>query len=255
MNAFVNYCDPHRWKFESIESAIISVTVGRQSQLPINLDSIVQEIGVTIKYTHCSDGFTHFRPGGPIIHLSTAVSSARGRFIVAHELAHILLRNPEAIHLIEYRGQAEMLDNEEDLANRIAGALLVPDNWVEDIKRERLSVARLWEVANRAGIPLSMLIRRMESAGVDIALMHWRHGKRSWQVIDRPGMPFSLHGHVEISALGRRTLDYLGREESEVVIDCRINGRWARIKGRGLRFGSRGEHVFQFLAPQEDIIL
>jgi IrrE N-terminal-like domain len=219
----------------------------------VNLDLIVDQIGAAVRYKYCRDAFTHFQPNGPVIYLSTATSASRKRFILAHELAHIIIRNPTAIQLIEQHGKTKLLENEEDLANRIAGALLVPDNWVEGIRRTRLSPVRLWEVARRAGIPISTLVTRIESTGIDIALLHWRRGRRSWHVVDRPGTPPFMHGYVEISALGRRALDYLGREESEIITDCRINGIWARINGRGFSPGNRDGHVFQFLAPKSDI--
>ena len=238
---------------QQIESVIISATIGQQRQLPVNLDLIIDQIGAVVRYRYCRDAFTHFQANGPIIYLSTATSASRKRFILAHELAHIILRDSTAIQLIEEHGKAELLENEEDLANRIARALLVPDNWVEGMRRTRLSPVRLWEVARRAGIPVSMLVTRIESAGIDIALLHWRRGRRSWHVVDRPGTPLFMHGQVEISALGRRVLDYLGHEESEIITDCRINDVWTRINGRGFSLGSRGEHAFQFLAPKNDI--
>lgn len=255
MSVYMNNVDVCDMQLEPIESAIISVTVGMQRQLPVSLDLVLQRIGAAVNYIQCSDAFTHFQPSGPTIYLSPAASNVKARFILAHELAHVMLRSRAAAGLIEDRGLARLLDNEEDLANRIAGTLLVPDNWIERIRRTQFAPAQIWELARLAEIPLPMLIRRMKSAGTDIALLHWKHGKRSWQVIDRPGIPFFLHGHVEISALSRRTFDHLGREESDVIIDCHISDRWARIRGRGYRFGARGEHVLQFLAPKTDIML
>ena len=238
---------------QHIESVIISATIGRQKQLPVDLNLILREVGAAVRYTCCPNAFTHFQPAGPVIYLSTTAPNIRTRFMIAHELAHIILRTPAAIQLIENRGQTQLLEDEEDLANRIAGTLLVPDDWVEDMKRSLPTPAMLAGVAHQAGIPISLLVTRMKNAGVDIALIHWRRGKRSWQVIDRPGTPLSLHGCIEISAFGRRALDYLGHEESEVVTDCRVNGSWTRIKGRGFRFGNRNEHAFQFFAPRNDM--
>src|ERR1700722_4500037 len=89
----ISICDT---QLEPIESAIISATVGMQKQLPVSLDLVLQRIGGAVKYVHCSDGFTRCRPSGPMIYLSSAASDATGRFIVAHELAHIMLRSQAA---------------------------------------------------------------------------------------------------------------------------------------------------------------
>ena len=254
MNTPVNYAPAYGMHMEPIESAIISATVGRQRKLPVNLRDIAEKMNATVSFTYCSDAFTHFRPERPTIYVSTAEPRAKKRFIIAHELAHIMLRSPAAMRLIQDRGQAELLENEEDLANRIAGTLLVPDDWLEGACRARPSPTRLLELAYAAGIPLPMLVRRMGSAGTDIALLHWRRGKRSWYVIDRPGMPFFMHGHIWLSPPDRGTLNNLANGESEVVIHCRVNATWVRIKGMVLRFSSRDEqHILQLLAPQSDI--
>src|SRR5215475_2511556 len=130
---------------QQIESEIISVTVGRQRQVPVDLKHIARRLDTAIRYTSCQGGFTHFQSNGPVIYLSNMATYAKGRFILAHELAHILLRYPQVIRLIQAHGQAELLDNEEDLANRIAGALLVPDIWVEEMKETELTPIGLLE--------------------------------------------------------------------------------------------------------------
>jgi len=237
---------------QQIESEIISVTVGSQERVPVDLDRIACRVGAAIRYTYCQGGFTHFQPGGPVIYLSNMATQARGRFILAHELAHILLRYPEAVRLIEEHGRVDLLDNEEELADRIAGALLVPDNWVEGMKAIRLTPIGLLGVARQVGIPIPMLITRIENAGIDIALLHWHRGRTSWHVVDRPGTPAFLHEYIAISEPGNAALDRLGRGESEIVVDCRVNGTWTRLEGKGFRWGDNGEHVFQFLAPRSD---
>ncbi len=241
---------------DQIESAIISATVGLPGKPPVDLRRIAKDIGVAdVRRAHCRDAFTHFEPTGPVIYLNRTVSGAQERFIIAHELAHIMLRTPAAIEMIENRGQADLLDDEEEFANRIARTLLVPDTWVEEMKKTSLKLVRWEEAARLAGIPMSMLITRMATAGIDIALLHWRRGSRSWHVIDRPGTPLFLHGRIELSEIGRRTMDYLSRQESQVTVDCRINGSHVGISGRGYRLRESAEQVFQFLAPKHDVWL
>lgn len=239
---------------ERIESEIISVAAGGLRQPPVDLSQVARDIGVVgVHRISCRDAFTHFQPTGPVIYLSEAVYGTRMRFIIAHELAHIMLRNHAVVEWIERSGQVGLVDDEEGLANRVAGTLLLPDSWVEAIGGTRLTVEGLKEIARMAGMPIPMLITRLATAGIDIALLHWQRGRRSWHVVDRPGTPFFLHGYVEPSESGTRAIDHLGSAESEIIIDCDINGSRVRIGGRGYRHGSRGEQALQFLAPARDV--
>lgn len=241
-------------KFQQIESEIISAAGSGLQRPPVNLVDVAHDVGVVgVRRITCRDAFTHFQPTGPVIYLSQTLSGVRVRFIIAHELAHVMLRNSKVIELIQSRGQASLLDDEENLANRIAGTLLLPDSYVNAMRETRLTLARLEEVAGKAEMPLSMLIIRMATAGFDIALLHWRRGRRSWHVVDRPGTPVSLHGRVELSEFGRRAIDYLSDIESEVIIDCAVNGRRVKIRGQGYKQLGRREHALQFFAPTRDV--
>lgn len=255
MTTPVDYSATRVMRAEPIESEIIAAAIGGWPRFPVDLDFVIDRVGATVKSASCCNSFTYFQAAGPIIYLSkTEPDNGRRRFIIAHELAHIMLRNPAAVSLMRRRGEMRLLDHEENLANRIAGALLVPDSWVEGMKRRQLGPAGLREIAFRAGLPISMLITRMAQAGIDIALLHWHRGRGTWYVVDRPGTPLFLHEHVEISALSRRALDHLIFGESEVTIDCCAKGVWMRIKGSSFRPKWQNEDVFQFLSPEKDII-
>lgn len=255
MTIFASYSTSRAVRTKSIESAIIAAAIGEPIHTPVDLVKIVDQVGAYVRQAPCQNAFTYFQAAGPpIIHLSDSESSGRRqRFIAAHEIAHIILRNPTVLDLIAHRGQSHLLGDEEDLANRVAGALLVPDSWIEDLKHEQVGPSRIWEISSLAGIPISMLVARMEHAGIDVALLHWLRGKGSWYVIDRPGSPPFLHGRVEVSALGRRALDHLVYGMSEVTVDCRASGVWTRISGRTYRARSNSDRILQVLAPRRDI--
>jgi hypothetical protein len=239
---------------KEIEAEIISVTLGGPRRPPVELGRVAKDIGVeAICWTHSRDTFTHFHPKGPVIYLSPTESGARIRFIFAHELAHVMIRRPEALRLIQNRGLARLLDDEERLANRIAATLLVPDSWVQAMKATRFPLAKLENIARLAGIPMPMLVTRMAASKIDIALLQWRQVGHSWYVTDRSGVPDCLQGYVELTESGRRAIDRLGNDESGMVVDCRIGGKCVTITGRGYRRGKRGEHAFQFIAPSYDI--
>ena len=237
-----------------IETDIIAASLGGPREPPVNLALIASEIGVAdIRQTDRRDGYTDFRHAAPVIYISRAASRTRQRFILAHEVAHVMLRRPEVVFLIRQRGQLELLDHEEKLANRIAAALLVPDSWIEAMKDADLGLADLESLARQAGIPVKRLITRLATAGIDMALLHWQRGNGAWHLIDRPGVPQFLHGRVELSERGRMAIEHLGGRESRIVLDCHAAGRELRITGSGCRRGRNGQDALQLIRPTRDI--
>ena len=237
-----------------IEAEIIAASLGGPREPPVNLAFIAREIGVVdIRQTERRDGYTDFRRAAPVIYVNRLASRTRQRFILAHELAHVMLRKPEVVSLIERRGQLGLLDNEESLANRIGAALLVPDSWVAAMKDADLGLADLESVARQAGIPAKNLIARLAAADMDVALLHWQCGRDTWHLIDRSGVPESLRGRVELSAGGRLAIERLGGRESKLVVDCHAAGRTLRIGGSGSRRGRNGRDALQLIRPTRDI--
>jgi IrrE N-terminal-like domain len=216
-----------------------------------NYFQIAKDIRVhDIVPTHFRAGFTDFNAGAPIIYLNTVLLDTTKRFVFAHELAHVILRMPQVSRLIYMQGRGDLLTDEEALADRIAAAILVPDSWIETLREGPYSPKRLRDVAQAANISVMRLVTRMASSGIDVALLHWRRKNDAWRVIDRPGVPPRLHGYIKPSSIGHGILDDLHREESNIVVDCQINGRRAKIAGWAYR---QREHVFQFLEPSVDV--
>jgi hypothetical protein len=234
-----------------IESEIVSAALGGPRKPPVDLSLVAGDIGVgDIRPTEFRDGFTDFSLGAPIIYLNNEDSGTRMRFVFAHELAHVMVRLPRVVRLIQMRGQASLLTDEEELADRIGATILIPDSWVEALSQTRRSLGQLRGIAQLADVSLATLVARMASSKIDVALLQWRRGNCTWHVIDRPGVPPSLQAYVKPSITGRRVLEDLGREESDVVVDCRVNGSHVRIGGKAYR---RGRHVLQYIAPSRDI--
>lgn len=232
-----------------IESEIVSVALGGLREPPVDLDQVAEDIQVRIRRTNFRSGFTDFSSTSPVIYLNEIQLPTTRRFILAHELAHVILRLPAVMHLIATRGQQYLLADEEALADRIAATILVPDPWIETL-RTRCSVEQLKDVARLANVSVMVLVARMASSGINIALLHWRRGSDAWHVIDRPGVPPSLHGYVKPSSSGYWAIEKLHRKESDIVVPCLINGKHAKIGGKGYRHES---HAFQLLEPSIDI--
>jgi len=235
-----------------VESEILLTVLGAFPEPPVDLVRLAMTIGVSeIRRTAFRDGFTDFSFGAPVIYLNHEDSgSTRSRFILAHELGHVMLQMPRVLSLLRERGQIGLLRDEEELADRVAATILIPDNWIESLSRTRISLGQVRNLARLADVSMVTLISRMVSSEFDIALLQWRKAHSVWSVVDRPGVPPNLQGYVMPSIVGHQALEGLGREESDVVIDCRVSGQHLRIRGIAQR---RGRHALQLIRPSRDI--
>ena len=236
---------------EQIESEIIAAVLGGPIEPPVDLIQVSADIGVRrVRGTRFPDGFTEFRPIGPEIYLNWTERGRRMRFIFAHELAHVMIRRPEAVQVIRQHIQARLLDDEEELADRIATALLVPDAWIASISTTDLTLSKLEKLAKHVQVSLTTLVSRMSALGIDIGLLHWERGARSWHVIDRPGVPVFLHGRIRLSQRGLLAIERLGAKESEIIVDGHVNGMHVIVGGWGYRHQS---DAVQLIKPSQDI--
>jgi Zn-dependent peptidase ImmA (M78 family) len=234
-------------------SEVITTVLGDPCNLPVNLRQVAEEMGVrAIRQTRLRDGFTDFQPTGPVIYLGRKTTPARRRFIFAHELAHVMLRRPEIKDLLERYGRVMQLLDEERVANSIAASLLVPDSLVERLRESPCTLGALEETAALAKVSVMMLVTRLATAGIDVALLYWLRGRNAWHVVDRPGAPFYLHGHIELSDSGSRAIESLGDTESDIIVDGWVGDRNVVISGSGRRYK---RHAIQLMQPSRDIWL
>ncbi len=237
----------------TIESDIILAALGNCPSPPVDLHRVAKAVGVgDVILVDIWNGSTDFSYVHPIIYLNRSDSEIKRRFVFAHELAHVMLRMPQVISLIQAHGQMRLLADEEQLADRIGATLLLPDSWITTPNASRVRAARLTEMAMVAEVSLAALIRRMSTAGIDVAMLHWVKGDSNWHVIDRPGAPVSLRGSVKPSMIGYWTIENVGPGETDIVIDCRINGWPAKISGSSFRDGSA---VLQVIQPSCGVLV
>jgi hypothetical protein len=230
-----------------IEAEIVAVALGGPRDLPVDLYQIARDIQVSaIRTTNFRAGFTDFSSAVPVIYLNDVQLETTKRFVLAHELAHVILRLPDVLRLICERGRADLFSDEEALADRIAGTILLPDVLIEPLRSGCYPLKHLKYIARLANISVMVLVARMVWSDIDIALLHWRRGDDAWHVIDRPCAPPSLHGYIKPSISGHRVIENLSNDESEILVDCHVSGRRVEIAGRGYR---NKQHAFQFLAP------
>jgi hypothetical protein len=234
-----------------MESVIISAALGGLPDPPVNLHKVARYLGVAdIRPTNFRDGFTNFNLAAPVIYINSECRPTRWRFLLAHELAHVMLRMRSVLNLIEARGQDAILGAEEELADRIATTMLIPDRSIERLGRTAVSLRGLTDFALFAGVPVTTLVASMALRQIDIALLHWRRSGYAWHVIDRPGSPPCLHGYVTPSDRGNSAIGSMHSEEAQIVVECTVNGRHTTINGRGYR---QGRQALQLIRPSIDI--
>ena len=213
----------------------------------MDLFQIARRMGVKgIRSTEFRDGYSDFTRESPAIFLNRKDSGARMRFILAHEIAHVILRTPRARYILEMSEQNRLPKNEEELADRIGAAILIPDSWLHTLRNVRCTLTGLERVARLAGVPLMTLIGRMSSAHINVALLQWRKGDSSWYIVDRPGVPSCLQGHFELSEVSNRRLGNLSSKEWGITIDGHVDGRHVIVSGPAYR---RGDEASLLIEP------
>lgn len=99
---------------------------------PVLLEPIVDELGVTLYYDDkiIVDGLTVKTPSMKIIFVNSSYPKTRQRFILAHEIGHIVMpHKPETYSCIIRNNRRPM---ERD-ANRFAAELLMPQLMLEPL--------------------------------------------------------------------------------------------------------------------------
>lgn len=221
-----------------IETAILWAALDHIPAPPVDLLDIADRVGVReIRPTRQRDGHTDFRPASPVIFVNQAVPSSRMRFILAHELAHVILRLPRARVALEELGATRLLENEEHFADRIARAILVPGTWVDALRTASYTLDGLQRVADAANVSLTTLVQRMTAAGINVGLLRWYRGDWDWYIVDRPGTPSCLHGDLRLSDESCHTFDGLTDREVRTQMRAYIEGRRLESTGIACRTG------------------
>ncbi len=224
--------------WHAIETSVIRAVLSHIPSPPVDLVDIARRLGVReIRPTPLRDGYTDFRSSSPVIFLNPTQSSSRMRFILAHELAHVILRTAIARCAIQELGQTQLLENEEHFADRIARTILVPDTWVNALHAATYSLDGLQRVAAAADVSLGTLVHRMTGAGINVGLLQWFRGDRDWYVVDRPGTPSCLHGDLRLADKSHLTFERLGSKEATTQFRAYNEGRRVESSGTASRTG------------------
>jgi Zn-dependent peptidase ImmA (M78 family) len=152
------------------------------TQAPVDVEKIAASAGATISRKAVDDqlsGFLLRRPGkhAPVIGVNRQQASARQRFTIAHETAHLLLHANVPVHidraLVNLRDErsSEGTSEEEIEANLFAAELLMPASFLQrDVAQfdaafdvdDEFQVARL---AKRYGVSKQAMTIRLSRLG------------------------------------------------------------------------------------------
>jgi Zn-dependent peptidase ImmA (M78 family) len=142
------------------------------------------------------DGRLEVRNGEIVIILSSSLSETRRNFTLAHEVAHLVLVQPD-LGLVPLRRRLE-LDDEERLCDQLAGALLMPAPWVtRRYSRRPQTLFNLRDCAQEAETSLSATaVRLTRVVSWQRMLLRWRRSTQAWRLLStaghNPGLGTSL---------------------------------------------------------------
>lgn len=215
-----------------LEEMLIRAAFGHRPEPAVDLYGCARELGVAdVRVADRVDGFTDFTSRWPIIYVASATNPARVRFTLAHELAHVIVRNPDALAVGGERLANALARDEERLADRIAATLLLPSAWVHALATVGVDWPNLHHVSMRARVSHSMLVTRLSSEGFNTGLLRWRRGKGDWVVIGRPGVPRFLNGRVEAPPEGQAALSVAPQGVSVLTMPIIVRGHTMSLPG------------------------
>jgi hypothetical protein len=236
----------------SPEAEIIAIMLGQTPSPPVILVDVAKQLGVAgIVIDDIRAGFTVFSSDGPVIHLSKSRDPSQRRFILAHELGHVILWSIRAKQDFQGRQALTATPNEERLADRLADTLLVPDSLIRDVLDAGVTLMNLIHAARAADVAPELVVRRLTTLHVDVGMLRWRREGQRWAVVGRPGVSSGLYGCLRPSFAGQWELENAGEEEAELVVDCYVNDVHAKVVGSGARMN---EDVLQLLRPSQKLL-
>jgi hypothetical protein len=199
--------------------ALAETILGRDRYgLPADLNRVARDLGaVDILYqSRALEGFTDFKPRGPVIYLAVSRSDGRRRFTLAHECGHILLASSSCPPPPDDLGELD----EELLCDAIAAELLVPTTWLDIHRAELDGLPALLEVATKLRVSMAMLVNRLRTVNAHHALLRVRPAPDGeWLIMERSGMPRSWHGEVAIGPGSQRLLTASAAGHDNVQIE------------------------------------
>jgi hypothetical protein len=198
---------------EAIErlAAAVLHACGIDPSPPVALHDLAAALGVAEirQASMVEDGRLERDGGRTVIYLREETGPQRQRFTLAHELAHLILAEPDR-DFVAHRREV-YFSSEERFCDQFAASLLMPRHWVQREFHQapvRLGVAR--NMANQAQTSLSAcLVRLREVLAWEASMLHWRRVGQHWRLTSTAGLPPRAQNRVASNAGTRAVLEHL----------------------------------------------
>jgi len=204
--------------------------------LPVDVSEVAHQLGIDeiIRVPNLiEDGRLEQRDGHVRVLLSSRANPLRQRYTLAHEIAHLLLADPQR-ELIARRMKAD--DEVERFCDNFAAALLLPRALVlADYRQGPHTLATVRHLAARTNTSLAAAtVRLNEVAGWPQALLHWKRGDRGWRYRWGAGVPTALHRSLRSAPETSGLLDELrdrGNRDQTADIPIRVGRSSMSVPG------------------------
>jgi Zn-dependent peptidase ImmA (M78 family) len=142
----------------------------REYRLPVDPMDIATSMGIGLIAEGSPDyelrgECYHEADGTPVIKYRTGDSPVGARFIVAHELRHLVLAHADAVRDPAASLSASTADRREVEANDFATALLMPAEWLDLLVRRGKDTPRISSPARKFGGSEVAMQYRLEERG------------------------------------------------------------------------------------------
>ncbi len=223
------------WLFERVQVS---------GQPPIDLVELAQRMGIVsiAEAQMVEDGRLEQRSGATTIYVRSDLSAPRRQFTIAHELGHRLLLHPGA-PATAYRRRLTG-DEEEQLCDDIAAAILLPRRWVHEEfagRPQRLLTIRRMAAMSAASLSAS-LVRLREVHRWPQSLLWFSPYEGRWRLSAPAGVPNEMHGRLRTTIRTNQALEEIRAETASdvfAVLPIEMERRELRFRAElSVRHGS-----------------
>jgi IrrE N-terminal-like domain len=199
---------------------------GQQAGAPVTIPALAEALNLEVAdLPIAQDGRLYIYGDSAQVVINSEEPLVRRRFTFAHEAAHWLLHGPILDEDLKSRLRRSY-DSEEYLCDKLAGALLLPLDWVLNLADEPRDLTSLRAIASQAEVSLSAtLVRLRDVLGWRQTLYQWAKDGSHWVLTGEAGLLPSQQGMLRTT------------EETELELE-RLASRDMSVDGLGARFGN-----------------
>jgi len=192
---------------------------------PVNPFEIAERIGVTVRYgSLAGDGHVEFNHLDAMVTLNTRSNMCVQRFVLAHELCHVVLHDPDVAFVVQSAGID--LGREEAICQAFAGELMMPRRWVGRVvgPKDR-SLAAVKGLADTAGVSLSAAHVRLSRVRRWRNTLLYFHRYREWTPLVLAGEPPRTRGAIHFCGTNARDIDalYKRSSRSKAILETKLD--------------------------------